>query len=132
MSFEWSGWNSTPPPIDWAVKDYYARSSVYIVFAKGGSLKTWFVMDAAMAVATGRPWLGHIPVTQGRSLIVDYESGKNEARRRAHVLGGKGKGLDYKMAYAWGPTLGWLEDPETWGKAMPDFLGWAFVDEGDD
>jgi|JI10StandDraft_1071094.scaffolds.fasta_scaffold538444_2 enterochelin esterase-like enzyme len=22
-------------------------------------------------------------------------------------------------------------DPETWGKAMPDFLGWAFVDEGD-
>jgi len=35
--------------------------------------KSWLTLDLAMAVATGRPWLGRFPTVQGDVLIIDNE-----------------------------------------------------------
>lgn len=35
--------------------------------------KSWLMIDLALAVATGRPWLGEFPTTQGDVLIIDNE-----------------------------------------------------------
>lgn len=44
--------------------------------------KSWLVADLAIAVATGRPWLGRFPTEAGEVLIVDNELHEETSRDR--------------------------------------------------
>src|SRR5665213_2593168 len=44
--------------------------------------KSWLVNDLAISVATGRPWLGIFPTTQGGVLLIDNELHKETIAHR--------------------------------------------------
>jgi hypothetical protein len=57
--------------------------------------KSWLVTDLAIAVATGRPWLGRFPTEAGDVLILDNElHGETSANRIPKVAKARGVGLD--------------------------------------
>lgn len=57
--------------------------------------KSWLVLDLAIAVATGRPWLGRFPTVAGDVLIIDNElHGETSANRIPKVAKARGLGTD--------------------------------------
>ena len=48
--------------------------------------KTWAVIDAALAIATGRSWMGHFVCKPGRVLYVNMELGGRAFVRRTEML----------------------------------------------
>ncbi len=53
--------------------------------------KSWLVLDLAIAVATGRPWLGRFPTVAGDVLIIDNElHGETSANRIPKVAKARG------------------------------------------
>lgn len=76
------------PPIDWIISDLFSAGSVSLLVGDPGSAKTYSLLDAAVCVAQGHPWLTYatasVPV-----LMVDEESGPRRlARRLGDVLRG--------------------------------------------
>lgn len=57
---------------------------VGMVAAKGGAGKTMALVQLALAIATGRDWLGYSTPTQGRVLLALGEEDETELRRRVH------------------------------------------------
>ena len=72
-------------PPDYAVDKLLVRGSLALLVAKGSSSKTWIAVDLAIASAMGDKWLG-FQCAKGRALIVDWESGSYELRRRYHMI----------------------------------------------
>lgn len=57
------------------------------ILGSGSKLgKTWAVIDAALAIATGRSWMGHFVCKPGRVLYVNMELGGRAFCRRAEML----------------------------------------------
>lgn len=57
--------------------------------------KSWLVLDLAIAVAMGRPWLGRFPTVAGDVLIIDNElHGETSANRIPKVAKARGIGTD--------------------------------------
>lgn len=77
---------------DYLVDGIVRRGSLVELVAYGGSGKTWLADDLAVAVASGTPWLGRFLTKQGRSLILDYENGSYESRRRIQAVT-RGRGI---------------------------------------
>lgn len=84
----WGGWDEPVEPPTYLVDGLIPVSTVGMFVAMGSSLKTWTALDIARCVSKGAPWLGRFATRKGRVLIVDYESGMYELRRRIHVLEG--------------------------------------------
>ena len=78
-------WEPLPEPV-WVVKDCIREASICELIAFGGSAKTWLAVDCAISVAAGIPWVERFEVTQGRVLLVDYENGNYELRRRLQAV----------------------------------------------
>lgn len=51
-----------------------------------GTGKTWFALDAALSIATGRDWLGRFPVEQAPVLIIDQENHLARLQERLRLL----------------------------------------------
>ena len=83
-------WKPLDPP-DYVLEPVFVRGSLGLVVAYGASLKTWIVLDGGLSVATGEAWLLRFATKQGRALLVDFESGEYELRRRLHKLA-RGRG----------------------------------------
>ncbi len=65
------------------------------VIASPKTGKSWLVLDLAIAVATGRPWLGRFPTVAGDVLIIDNElHGETSANRIPKVAKARGLGTD--------------------------------------
>lgn len=79
-------WAPLAPP-DFGVAGLFVRGALGLIVAPGSSLKTWMAVDLLLATATGSPWLGRFPCKVGSSLLIDWESGDYECRRRVHRLG---------------------------------------------
>lgn len=78
------------PPIDWIIENLFSAGSVSLLVGEGGSKKTWAMLDAAVCVALGRPWL-EFETKQAGVLFIDEESGaRRMARRLGDVLRGYG------------------------------------------
>jgi hypothetical protein len=57
------------------------------ILGSGSKLgKTWAVIDAALAIATGRSWMGHFVCKPGRVLYVNMELGGRAFVRRTEML----------------------------------------------
>lgn len=69
------------PPIDWIIENLLSAGSVAILAGEGGTKKTWAMLDLAVCVALGVPWL-EFSTRPGLVLIVDEESGKHRLKRR--------------------------------------------------
>ncbi len=74
------------PPIDWVVEGLIAESSVTLLVGKGGSKKTYAMLDLAVCVATGADWLG-FPTTKQAVLFIDEETGTKRLKRRLGAVG---------------------------------------------
>ena len=109
----------TPSPdIAWTIDGIFARGSVNMLVAVGSSLKTWLLYSMANAVASGRPWLGEAgyPVDEGAVLVLDYESGEEEAKRMFGILRKNGEPTPH---YLW--QYGPLAEEATW-KALQTYI----------
>lgn len=74
------------PPPDWLVTGRLTRNTLTVLGSKPGVGKSWTALDLALAITTGRPWLGHDTI-QGRVLYIDVENGETLATRRLQQLG---------------------------------------------
>ncbi len=99
-TLHWASEALTPqPPIEWVVTELFSAGSVSLIVGEGGCGKTWALLDCAVSVALGQPWLEH--AVQGVAvLIVDEESGPRRlARRLGDVLRGHAAGPETPIAY---------------------------------
>jgi AAA domain-containing protein len=68
------------------VDGYLPVGSLGMICALGSSHKSWLLVDMALAVAKGRPWLGAFTTGEPkRVLYLDYENNEDETARR--ILG---------------------------------------------
>ena len=93
---EWKIWKPSEiyaelPAIEWLVEGVIPRGSIGLIAAYGASLKSWAELDLVHAIATGGKWLGRFQCKQGRALVIDYESGAYEIRRRLQRIA-RGRG----------------------------------------
>lgn len=67
----------------WLVENVLCYNGVGIVGAPPKAGKTWLVIDLALSVASGKPFLDHFPVhAQGGALIFSPEGSRPELHRR--------------------------------------------------
>jgi hypothetical protein len=106
----WDNWDEPLPPVKWLVEGLIPQGTVGAFVAHGSSLKTWTMLSIASAVAKGKAWLDKYPVSQGKVVILDYESGRYELRRRVLLLEkGKVVGLG-----AWSYPSQRIDDVNFW------------------
>jgi hypothetical protein len=109
----WGSWEAPVDPPQYLVHGLVPIETVGMFVAMGSSLKTWTALDIGLAVAHGRPWLGRFATRSGRVLVIDYESGLYELRRRVHLLKGAGVGPDFG---AWAYPQERIDDVDFWKK----------------
>ncbi len=108
MGETWGGWDAPVLPPVYLLDGLIPEAKVCTFFAEGGSVKTWSALALAIAVATGKPWLGVYPVKQGRVLYLDYEDGPYEVSRRVGILNGREEVPDLGYLYG-GPQIDQVE-----------------------
>jgi hypothetical protein len=86
LGIVWGGWHEPVIIPPYLVQGLIPSGSVTTFFAEGGSVKSWAAFALGIAVATGKPWLGEYHTQQGRVLILDYEDGREEFKRRFRIL----------------------------------------------
>lgn len=82
--------NYNPP--EWIVDGILPNPGMLLIGGIPGAGKTWLVLDTALAVATGRPWLGRFQTRQGAALLVLEEEDPSAVVDRLDLLRG-GLGL---------------------------------------
>jgi DNA-binding transcriptional ArsR family regulator len=104
-------WAPLPAP-DYLVDRVAVRGTLALLVAYGASLKTWLLADGAIAVATGTRWLHRFNTQPGRALLIDFESGDWELRRRVHRIA-HGRALPLPVegfAFVTMPTVSLVDD----------------------
>jgi len=118
----WDDWDAHVDPPTWLIDGLIPVGTVGGLVAHGSSLKTWVMLSMAIAVTQGEKWLGRYATRQGKALIVDFESGEYELRRRVQLLeGGKVIGLG-----AWPYPEERIDTTEFW-QAVTRIEGLSFV-----
>ena len=80
------------PPV---IESLLREGETMNVIASPKTGKSWLVLDLAIAVATGRPWLGRFATVAGDVLIIDNElHGETSANRIPRVAKARGIGTD--------------------------------------
>jgi hypothetical protein len=78
----------------WVIESLFPRPGLVCIYAPPGCLKTMLVMDAAMCVALGRPWLEPLPGSAGRAFStipcnvwwLDFDQGAAETHLRFNAF----------------------------------------------
>lgn len=83
---------STAPPRQWIVEDLIPGRTVADLSGDGGTGKSLLSLQLAVAMATGRRWLGRT-VTEARVLYVSCEDELTEVRRRVEAIVASEAGL---------------------------------------
>lgn len=74
------------PPMSWIVHEIGADGHIVGVFGKPGSGKSYAMMDMAVCIAMGKPWLGR--TTQRRPVLwIDEDGGQEITERRFGEIG---------------------------------------------
>ncbi len=98
------------PGLQWIVESRMTVSSYTVLGAKPGVGKSWLAYDLAIALAIGRPWLGHVTPRPVRVLYLDAENGPDLATRRLRQLGARAADLQGRLLLSTEPLL--LSTPE--------------------
>jgi hypothetical protein len=107
----WGRWDEPAIPPVYLLEGLIPEGKVVAFYAEGGSVKSWAAFALAIAVATGQPWLGEYPVQRGKVLIVDFEDGREEFKRRKGLLTKNTEALP-ELGYLYGGCK--LTDNELW------------------
>jgi hypothetical protein len=87
------------PPIEWIIENLFSAGSLNLIVGEAASKKTWLMLDAAVCVALGVPWLG-FATRQSPVLVVDEESNDRRlAHRLTRVARGHGAGEETPLRY---------------------------------
>lgn len=73
------------PPQKWLIKDMIAEEQVCLLAAPRKIGKSWFCLEAAIAICTGSPFLGH-STNKAAVLYCDLESGLRRPKSRIETL----------------------------------------------
>jgi hypothetical protein len=74
-------------PPAWLVDELWPRDAYGVFAAEDKAGKTWAILDLALSVATGHPWLGHFACPpSGRVLIFLGEGGDRAMVRRLRAI----------------------------------------------
>lgn len=79
-----------PPAIDWLVRDRIPAGIVGGIVAPGGTGKSMALIQLAVALATGKPWLGMTVDRPRRVMVVSAEDGRDDFHRRLRAVAGSG------------------------------------------
>jgi len=77
------------PDVKWIVEEIIPSNGFGMIAGDSGVGKTWLLLDLALSVASGRPWLGTFPTIKGPALYIDEESGIALLKDRLLKLGYK-------------------------------------------
>ncbi len=81
-------------PPAWLVEGLWPRDAYGVFAAEDKAGKTWAILDLAVSVAAGVPWLGHFPCPpSGRVLVFLGEGGERAMVRRLRAIAAH-KGVD--------------------------------------
>jgi hypothetical protein len=87
------------PDFEWLFRNFLARHWVSIWFGEPGCKKTFSILDQAVCLAMGEPWLG-FTTTRSTVLIIDEESGEQRLLRRlGDAMRGHGAAEDTPISY---------------------------------
>lgn len=76
-----------PTPRPWLVENVIPSGMLGAISAYGSSLKSWILLDIALAVASGRTALGKFKTGEPKPVLyLDYENDENETGRRMNGL----------------------------------------------
>jgi hypothetical protein len=74
-------------PPGWLVEGLWPADAYGVLAAEDKAGKTWAILDLAVSVAAGRPWLGHFPCPQaGRVLVFLGEGNQRAIVRRLRAI----------------------------------------------
>ena len=97
---------------DWLIEGLWANEAVGCIGGTPKSGKTWLALEMALAVASGQPCLGHVPVKNpGPVLLYCAEDGPRAVQERVAGLA-KARGIDFaRLAVGWIDAAAiWLDD----------------------
>lgn len=81
--------------INYVVPNLIAENTINILAGLQESRKSWELLDLAVAIASGTPWLGKFKVERKKVLIIDQERPKLEMQRRIKALvAGRGLSIE--------------------------------------
>ena len=104
-----------PEGDDWLLEPLVPRQRLTAVVAEAKAGKSLLLLEAGLAVATGRPFLSHPRCEPRRVLYLDYEMTAADLRARASDMGYGGDDYDIvreMVAYYQLPGLAPLDTPE--------------------
>ena len=79
--------NDPLPPIEWVIEPIIPHHSRVVVYGEFGSKKSWLLLDLALHIAGGVPWMDQYAVPGARSVLyMDEEMSEYELRRRVKRL----------------------------------------------
>lgn len=81
------------PPLDWVVDGLFVHGDRVVVAGESRAYKTWLLLDMALHVAAGRPWLGFEVPKARRVLFIDEEMNERTLIRRTKRIA-NGSGID--------------------------------------
>jgi DNA-binding transcriptional ArsR family regulator len=73
-------------PATWLIEGLWPADAYGAIGAADKAGKTWSVVDLAVSVATGTPWLNRFPCPQGTALLFLGEGGERGAVRRFEAV----------------------------------------------
>jgi hypothetical protein len=108
-------------PIEWRIKNFIPNHSTVFIGGKAGSCKTWSVLDMAISLATGLPFLNS-ETQKSKVLFIDEESGIEEIKRRVEIIK-KGRGIVGDIDnLCFASYQGIKVDTEFWRERLENFL----------
>jgi transcription initiation factor IIE alpha subunit len=73
--------------VDWLVDGWLPQQTIAMIVSPPGTFKTWILLDLAVSIATGTPFLGIAPVLNpGPVLLVQQEDYHGEIAERIAVI----------------------------------------------
>ena len=73
--------------VQWTIDDWLPASTIGFVVSPPGSYKTWLLMDLAISVASGKPFLGKFPVkNRGPVILIQQEDDHSQTVERLATI----------------------------------------------
>ncbi len=113
---EYVTWN-IPRPVFY-IQNLLTLEGSMLIYGAPGVMKSWLAEYTAFCIATGSEWL-NFPVTQARTLIVNFEISSDEyhwrLRDMSHIFA-----VPEQMMYVASPSLTYLEERGTFERFAAD------------
>lgn len=84
---------SNPEQHAYIIPDLLAEGTINVMAGLQESRKSWLLLDMAISIASGTPWLSKYPCQRRKVLVIDQERSKKEMKRRISALLA-GRGID--------------------------------------